>query len=240
MQDRNFKSSGVPNICSAETPSILRTSSVQCLSRAPRTECFKYASASCREEMPYLFAIGLCPSTLSWGKINHIQWLCFRPFRSSPDARSNDSLCASTKRCKSYGSSVFALCPVSVIVFTNPDWSASNVNAYLLVTRHSPLLLDLHPACATLNRVSPSRSCRRAGFLKWAELVTAVAVQEESQPYGRPRNGQKSPAPVGNSNRACLAQCSAASPPKFRLIKSKLPSQVRSALCFLLIPHFSC
>jgi hypothetical protein len=128
-------------------------------------------------------------------------------------------------------------CPSSF--FTNPDWSASNVNAYLLVTRHSPLLLDLHPAGATLNRVSPSRICCRAGSLKRAEFVTAVAVQEESQPYGRPRNGQKSPAPLGNSNRACLAQCSA-SPPKFRLIKSKLPSQARSALCLLLIPHFSC
>jgi hypothetical protein len=53
----HFKSSGYPKIWLIERPSTSSTSRVHSLNRDPRTWCFKYASASSREEIANLVAI---------------------------------------------------------------------------------------------------------------------------------------------------------------------------------------
>src|SRR5579884_50955 len=61
IDDRNFRLSGYPNIWFIERLCTLLTSCVHSLSRDPRMGCSRYASASCRDEIPNLFAISLCP-----------------------------------------------------------------------------------------------------------------------------------------------------------------------------------
>src|SRR4029077_19806502 len=64
-------------------------------------------------------AIALCPRPASWGKMNHIQWLCLRPPPSSATTRLYTGDCASTNRLRSNGS-VMVSCP-GVVFEHDPD-----------------------------------------------------------------------------------------------------------------------
>ena len=72
-----------PKISSADRPDRRVTIRLQSRNLGPRTGCLRYLIASSREEMANFLAVGLEPSPLNWGKINHIQWLSFFPLLSS-------------------------------------------------------------------------------------------------------------------------------------------------------------
>src|SRR5215470_1274983 len=74
------------------------TSPVQWRSRSPRSGCARYARASSSELIPKRCAVALDPSPRSWGKMNHIQWLCLWPAASSAHTWTNTGSCAATKR----------------------------------------------------------------------------------------------------------------------------------------------
>ena len=84
IEERNFISSTGPKICRAVRPSTLNVRAAHSRSLGPRTGCDRNAEASSREEIANLTAVGLCPRPAICGKTNHIQWVSFRPARSSP------------------------------------------------------------------------------------------------------------------------------------------------------------
>jgi hypothetical protein len=82
-QDLSFMSSGEPKISFAECPSTPRAASAISVSRGPRTGWARYASASASVLMANRREVELNPSPSNCGKTYHIQWLRFRPFRTS-------------------------------------------------------------------------------------------------------------------------------------------------------------
>ena len=87
IDDLNFISSGDPKISAIDRPSTRRTKVVHSFKRGPRIGCFRYATASWREEIAYSIETGLLPNPLICGKMNHIQWLSFVPAFSSERTR---------------------------------------------------------------------------------------------------------------------------------------------------------
>jgi len=83
MHERTFIASREPRISSAVRPFAASKTPAHSRSRAPRTGSARYARASSSEMIEYCWEIQLLPSPAICGKMNQIQWLSFRPPRSS-------------------------------------------------------------------------------------------------------------------------------------------------------------
>ena len=83
IDERSFCASTGPRTCTGSDVGSAVNACAHSTSRGPSTGCATYARASSRPEMAYRCAVWLRPSPATWGKTNHIQWVRFRPSRSS-------------------------------------------------------------------------------------------------------------------------------------------------------------
>ena len=87
IDERSFIASTGPKMSSAVLSSVPATMRAHSVSRGPSTGWFRYARASVSPEIAYRWDVALNPRPATCGKTNHIQWLTFRPARSSATAR---------------------------------------------------------------------------------------------------------------------------------------------------------
>ena len=100
IDDCNFIASTGPKMSTALEPALVVRICAHSTSRGPRTGCARYALASACPEIAYSLEMLLRPRPAIWGNTNHIQWLTFRPARSSCTTRAwvPPASWASTKR----------------------------------------------------------------------------------------------------------------------------------------------
>ena len=86
MQDCNFISSGLPNICFALSMERFKSVSEIWISRGPKMACCRYILASVKLPIAKYLEFSLYPKPANCGKIYHIQCVLFRPAWSSESA----------------------------------------------------------------------------------------------------------------------------------------------------------